>query len=89
MCISCGVYLAVYCKQGRIGQNQVAMLEESQVSKNGKEFQFEQTKEKYHEDVTSCEFGIKANSPDQELDGRHNLQCFNEPLPNNWQAGLD
>ena len=82
MCISCGVYLAVYCKQGRIGQNQVAMLEESQVSKNENKFQFEQTKEIFHEDVMSCEIGITANSSGHELDSTHKLQCFNKPLPN-------
>ena len=82
MCISCGVYLAVYCKQGRIGQNQVAMLEESQVSKNENKFQFEQTKEIFHEDVMSCEIGITANSSGHELDSKHKGQYLNNALPN-------
>ena len=85
MCISCGVYLAVYCKHGKIGHNRVAMLEESQASKTEKEFQFgqsEYTEEIFHEGVMSCEIGITANSSVHELDSRHKLQCFNKPLPN-------
>ena len=39
ICTSGCVYLTVYCKQAKIGQNEVAILEESQVDQNQDEYQ--------------------------------------------------